>query len=177
MSIPQGGGLPMSMSNRRIITRSILAVFLCLTVLSAVAAGADERFTDNGDGTVTDTRTGLMWAQTDNMGHINWHDAKLYCENIILSKYNDWRMPTIEELETLFDRSMDAHETICGRKVRSSPQIELSCGFVWSSEVLIIPGGYPISAWVYNFSRGYRFSSRMSQNRGYRALPVRSVGK
>ncbi|NOY87590.1 MAG: DUF1566 domain-containing protein [Deltaproteobacteria bacterium] len=91
----------MSMSNRRIITRSILAVFLCLTVLSAVAVGADERFTDNGDGTVTDTRTGLMWAQTDNMGHINWHDAKLYCENIILSgdcrvpEYESWRFRLI----------------------------------------------------------------------------------
>ena len=165
------------MSSKRILTRLILAVFLCLTVLSAVAVGADERFMDNGDGTVTDTRTGLMWAQTDNMGHINWHDAKLYCENIILSEHNDWRMPTIKELETLFDRSLDAYETICGRKVRAAPQIELSCGFVWSSEVLYIPGGYPISAWAYNFSRGYRYSARMSQYRGYRALPVRGVDK
>ena len=157
------------MSNKRILTRSILAVILCLTFLSAGAVGADDRFMDNGDGTVTDTRTGLMWAQTDNLGDITWHDAKLYSEYIILSEYNDWRMPTIEELETLFDDSLDGYKTICGHKVKITSQIELSCGFVWSSEVR------SISALAYNYSRGYRYSSRMSQNRGFRALPVRSV--
>ncbi len=167
LKLPKRG--VMSLSNKRILTRSILAVILCLTVLSAVAVGADDRFIDNGDGTVTDTRTGIMWAQTDNLGNITWHDAKLYCEYIILSEYNDWRMPTIEELETLFDDSLDDYKTICGHNIKSTPQIELSCGFVWSSEVR------SISALAYNFSRGYRYSSRMSQYRGFRALPVRKV--
>jgi len=165
------------MSSKRIIISSTLAVILCLTVLSAVALGADDRFIDNGDGTVTDTKTGLMWAQTDNMGHITWHDAKLYCEYVILSEHNDWRMPTIKELESLFDDSLDGRETICGHKVKSAPQVELSCGFVWSSEILDVAGGYAVSAKAYNYSKGYQFSSRMSQYRGYRALPVRSVGE
>ncbi len=165
------------MSSKGILTRSILAVFLCLAVLSAVAIGADDRFVDNGDGTVTDTRTGLMWAQTDNMGNITWHDAKLYCENIILSVHNDWRMPTIQELETLFEDSLDDYETICGHNVQSAPQVELSCGFVWSSEILPMAGGYSVSAMAYNYKKGYRYSARMSQYRGYRALPVRSVGE
>jgi hypothetical protein len=141
-----------------------------------VAHGAEKRFKDNGDGTVTDTKTGLMWAQTDNMGHINWHDAKLYSENIILSEHDNWRMPTIEELESLFNDSLDAYETICGHNVKAAPQIELSCGFVWSSEILSESGRYPISALVYNYSKGYQYSARMSQYRGYRALPVRSIG-
>ena len=157
------------MSDKRILTRSILALVLCLTVLSAGTVGADDRFMDNGDGTVTDTRTGLMWAQTDNLGDITWHDAKLYSEYIILSEYNDWRMPTIDELETLFDDSLDGYKTICGHNIKFPPQIQLSCGFVWSSEVR------SISALAYNYSRGYRYSSRMSQYRGFRALPVRSV--
>ena len=165
------------MSNRWMITRSILVVILCLAVLSPLAVGADDRFVDNGDGTVTDTKTGLMWAQTDSLGHIAWKDAKLYCENIILSTYNDWRMPTIEELETLFDDSIDGYETICGHKVKASPQIELSCGFVWSSEILSVPGGYLVSAYAYNYSKGYRYSARMTKDRGYRALPVRNVSK
>ena len=165
------------MSDKRIATRSILVVALFLVLSTVVAVGADGRFVDNGDGTVTDTRTGLMWAQTDNMGHISWKDAKLYCENIILSQYNNWRMPTIEELKTLFDGSLDGHETICGQNVKSTPQIELSCGFVWSSEILDVPGGYSVSAYVYNYAKGYRYSSRMSQYRGYRALPVRSAGE
>ena len=165
------------MSSNRILTRSILVVILCLTVLSAAAGGADDRFVDNGDGTVTDTTTGLMWAQADNMGHINWHDAKRYSDNIILNVYNNWRMPTIKELETLFDGSLDGYETICGHNVKSAHQIELSCGFVWSSEVRTMSGGYSISAMVYNYSKGYSYSARMSQYRGFRALPVRSVGE
>ena len=165
------------MSKRLVQIRFILAVILCVTILSPVTAGADDRFVDNGDGTVTDTKTDLMWAQTDNMGHINWHDARLYCENFILRGYDNWRMPTIEELQTLFDDSLKGYETICGQKVRSAPQVELSCGFVWSSEVRSESDRYPISALVYNYSKGYWFSARMSQYRGYRALPVRSLGK
>ena len=178
--VPRPEGYPegvRNVSSHRIITSSILTVVLCLTVFSAMALGADDRFMDNGDGTVTDAKTGLMWAQTDNMGHITWHDAKLYCENIILSEYNNWRMPTVEELKTLFDSSQDSYETICGHNIKSAPQIELSCGFVWSSEVLPFPGGYSVQAKAFNYSKGYQYSTRMSQYRGYRALPVRSVGE
>jgi len=167
----------MSMSWKQILSRSILAGILCLMVLSAVPVRASDRFVDNGDGTVTDTKTGLMWAQTDNMGNITWHDARLYCENLILSVHNNWRMPTAEELGTLFDDSLDSYETICGHNVKFAPQIELSCGFVWSSDVLSIPGGYSVAAYVFNYLKGYRYSARMSQYRGYRALPVRSVGE
>ena len=163
------------MPMKQTLKKRNLVLSLCLVFFSAVAAGADSRFVDNRDGTVTDTKTGLMWAQTDNMGHITWENAKLYCENIILSQHRNWRMPTIAELETLFDDSLVGYETICGQNVKSTPQIELSCGFVWSSEVLDVPGGYSVSAYVYNYAKGYRYSSRMSQYRGYRALPVRSV--
>jgi hypothetical protein len=71
----------------------VIAIFALLSPLCDFAS-AQERFIDNGDGTVTDTKTNLMWAHIDNMGNINWHDAKAYCEWIILSKYEDWRMPT-----------------------------------------------------------------------------------
>jgi len=163
------------MASRRTVTGSIMAVICCLVFLWAAEVGAENRFVDNGDGTVTDTSTGLMWAQTDSMGDITWEDAKRYCENIILSNYNNWRMPTIEELKTLFDKSLDSYETICGHKARTSSQIQLSCSNVWSSEILPVPGGYIVSAYVFNFSRGYQYSARMTQYRGFRALPVRSV--
>jgi hypothetical protein len=167
----------MGLSKNQNLAVLILVTVLCLMVLSPTALRADDRFIDNGDGTVTDTSTGLMWARTDNMGHITWHDARLYCENIILSEYTNWRMPTIEELATLFDGSAEGRTTICGHKVKSVPQIELSCGFVWSSEVRSDSGRYPVSAMAYNFSKGYPYSARMSQYRGYRALPVRSIGE
>lgn len=59
---------------------------------------------DNGDGTVTDTRTGLMWQQDDG-GQMNWLSAINYCENLDLAGYSDWRMPNRNELQSLVDYS------------------------------------------------------------------------
>lgn len=165
----------MSVPVRLFYSSVILVVFLLTAMGSVATRGADNRFVNNGDGTVTDTQTGLMWARTDNMGHINWHKARQYCENIVLNRYDNWRMPTIDELQTLYDASLPARETVCGHRVHSFPEIELSCGLVWSSEIRSDSGQYPVSAMVYNFSKGYQYSARMSQYRGYRALPVRNV--
>ncbi len=56
----------------------------------------------NGDRTVTDTKTGLMWQQ-ETGGYMNWKDALAYCENLNLSGYIDWRLPTIQELRSIVD--------------------------------------------------------------------------
>lgn len=65
-------------------------------------------FVDNGDGTVTDEITGLMWQKADG-GEMTWEDALTYCENLNLAGYSDWRLPTIKELASLclFDRYTD----------------------------------------------------------------------
>ncbi len=62
-----------------------------------------QRFIDHHDGTVTDTRTGLMWAASDNGADIQWWDAKLYCDAYRGGGYTDWRLPTPKELATLYD--------------------------------------------------------------------------
>ncbi len=57
-------------------------------------------YTDNGDGTVTDNVTGLMWQQ--DMGDKMSHDeAVLTVTDFDLGGYKDWRMPTIKELYSL----------------------------------------------------------------------------
>ena len=165
------------MSGNRISGLCLFLAVCCVIFLSVGSAIAENRLVDNGDGTVTDTKTGLMWAVTDNMGHINWHDAKLYCENTVLSRHRNWRMPTIEELKTLYDESLEGYESICGHHVKALTPVELSCGLVWSSEVRSDSGRYPVSAMVFNFAKGYPYSARMSQYRGYRALPVRTIGE
>ena len=77
-------------------------------VRGATEQSAD--YTDNGDSTVTDNITGLMWEQkTDDGGprdkdnKYTWKDALAYCENLILGGHTDWRMPTPKELERLVD--------------------------------------------------------------------------
>jgi len=63
------------------------------------------RFVDNGDGTVTDTSTGLMWQKTPNSGQTIWDTALLFCEEELngFAGYTDWRMPNRHELHTLVD--------------------------------------------------------------------------
>jgi hypothetical protein len=57
-------------------------------------------FTDNGDSTVMDNRTGLMWQQTE-PGKKTWDAALDYCNNLVLGSQVDWRLPNIKELESL----------------------------------------------------------------------------
>lgn len=58
-------------------------------------------YTDNGDGTVTDNVTGLVWQKQDNGQKLLWKDAVSYCENLVLGQYSDWRMPGLSELASL----------------------------------------------------------------------------
>lgn len=67
-------------------------------------------FVDNGNGTITDNATGLTWAQADNGAGINWGEALAYCEALTLGGADDWRLPSIKELQSIVDysRSPDA---------------------------------------------------------------------
>ncbi|MBT7059158.1 MAG: DUF1566 domain-containing protein [Lentisphaerae bacterium] len=59
-------------------------------------------FTDNGDGTVTDNVTGLMWQQADG-GEMTWEDAVAYAEALVLGGQSDWRLPFSHELFSILD--------------------------------------------------------------------------
>ncbi|MCP4696464.1 MAG: DUF1566 domain-containing protein, partial [Gammaproteobacteria bacterium] len=80
----------------------ILHGFIVLVLLAwhpqAQAAGP---FADNGDGTVTDPSTSLVWQQTDNGVYRTINEAGAYCANLTLGSYSDWRLPEIGELSTL----------------------------------------------------------------------------
>lgn len=57
-------------------------------------------YTDNGDGTVTDNVTGLMWLQ-DMGGKMTWDEALSYAENFELAGYTDRRLPNAKELQSI----------------------------------------------------------------------------
>ena len=63
-------------------------------------------FVDNGDGTVTDRATGLMWEQKGSKKEKSDYSAKKYLKSLNKKKfagYDDWRIPTIEELYSLLE--------------------------------------------------------------------------
>jgi hypothetical protein len=60
-------------------------------------------FADNGNGTVTDHATGLMWQQGDSVVTQNWEQALAYAEGLELAGYRDWRLPNAKELQSIVD--------------------------------------------------------------------------
>jgi hypothetical protein len=90
----------------------------------ALQAGAPRSFTDNGDGTITDNATGLMWEKKDDSGGIHDKDNTYTWESIRCEQHQDgtiydfvaalnegagfaghtdWRIPNRRELESLFN--------------------------------------------------------------------------
>jgi len=68
--------------------------------------GAPRSFSrDDDQQIVTDEITGLMWQDdSDSRSYEDtWENAMQYCQDLTLSNYDDWRLPDIDELETLQD--------------------------------------------------------------------------
>jgi len=74
------------------------------TILSS-----DGRYTDNGDGTITDKKMGLMWAKLDSYADLgkclDWDGSKSYVSGLLSGGYSDWRLPTIGELKGIYEQS------------------------------------------------------------------------
>lgn len=70
-------------------------------------------FSDNGDSTITDNATGLMWTKYDSQTGMGWEDALTWVQTKNNENYlghNDWRLPHTKELQSIVDytRSLDA---------------------------------------------------------------------
>ena len=111
-------------------------------------------FHNNGDSTVTDGSTGLMWQQTEG-GLMPWTNAISYCQDLNFAGYVDWRLPNVKELESINDN------------VKYNPEIDTyffpnaGSNPYWSSTpVAIPPGDVPgdniitANAWIVSFYDG-----------------------
>ena len=63
------------------------------------------KFSDNGDETVSDQTTGLVWQKADSAKGMNWQEALAYCEGLSLGGKDDWRLPDAKSLQSLVDYS------------------------------------------------------------------------
>jgi hypothetical protein len=116
------------------------------------------RFVDNNDGTVTDTKTGLVWKKDTAPGTFTWEKAVKYCGEM----GDGWRLPIIEELISIVDYS------------RLDPAIDpvfsnAQSSLYWSSTTY---AGSPDGAWYVGFGVGgvgYRSKSGRNSVRAVRA--------
>ena len=92
---------------RKYKQKRFIFLFATVVVLFLFGRGPSEaaydRFTDNGDGTVSDVATELVWQQIDSGGGIPWEAGCQLCETLELAGFDDWRMPRVDELRTLVD--------------------------------------------------------------------------
>ena len=152
-----------------------LVAGVCIVLQFSPGALGGQRFTDNGDGTVTDHRLGVMWAKSDNQRDIGWKQAEAFARNgfgrTVGNQYTNWRLPTLEELQSLFvvKPGYNGYGTDCGIRVRMVSQIKLSCILIWSSDMALG------SHMAYNFNIGNPFTVQSYDISGCRVLPVRNL--
>jgi hypothetical protein len=133
------------------------------------------RFTDNGDGTITDNLTGLIWLKNANCFGNNgmWFDVFSYSNSLANgscglsdgSSAGDWRLPNVRELHSLIDYGRDDPALSSGHPFTG---VQPKC--YWTST----PSFFTIfDAWVVRMNNGIVDSEAMDSQRCY-VWPVRS---
>ena len=111
------------------------------------------RFTNNGDGTVTDNLTGLMWAQNANLdGAKTWANALTYVTALNLAGHADWRLANVNELESL----INAQEASSATWLNTQGFTDVQAATYWSSTTY---GNNTLNAWVVHIGDGYVVAS------------------
>ena len=131
------------------------------------------------EGVYCDPDTNLVWTINDNGNGITWPDAEQYCKNHTLAGLSGWELPTIEELEKLYDshnstayQVPDSSTIDTGTSQHIRKPFRLTDNWVWSSTEQ-----GPGSAWSFNFDRGWRTQNPENGRYGSRALCLRRSGR
>ena len=138
--------------------------FLCASLWGAP-------FTDNGNGTVTDSATRLVWQKCSagqgttlgdcGTGSISWYtlsDALMFCEGLILGGRSDWRLPNINELMSIIDFTRD------NPSIDSSIFPNTIATMTWWSSTT--QAHNTSRMWIIQFNNGnLTFSSKEGQNK------------
>ncbi len=104
-----GGGVQtmpgLNIVDGRIKSYPVTKAFLVYLCRGNAGYGIND-FQDNGDGTVTDHATGMMWAQEDSGSGMLWSNALAYAQQMNAANYlgyGDWRLPSAKELQSIVD--------------------------------------------------------------------------
>ncbi len=150
-----------------------------------VQAGATLAYVDNGNGTITDANTGLMWAKKSDDGSIHDQDT-LYTwgssfigyvaalNGANFAGHNDWRMPNVKELQSIVNYGNNIPAVSLAFNSGCTPGctvLNCSCttnsNSYWSATTYVAGA----SAWTVNFKYGYIDAG--SKANGYYVRAVR----
>lgn len=113
-------------------------------------------------GVYLDPSTGLLWATQDNGRDIDWHRAATFCDDLVLAGYDDWALPSLEDLESLLRPMAKGAYNLPGK-------FQLTACCPWSSS-----SKDDKSAWNFNFQFSKPFSGAFSYTYDHRALCMRT---
>ncbi len=85
--------------------KALISIFFCAQLVFLIRPNflLASDFINNFNGTITDNETSLIWQQDPT--HDTWENALVYCENLYLGGWSDWRLPNIRELESIMDEN------------------------------------------------------------------------
>ena len=112
-------------------------------------------------GVYLDPDSGILWAAEDNGRDIDWYRASGYCERLELAGFEDWSLPSLEELESLLRPMAKGAYNMPGK-------FQLTACCPWSSTKKDDQ-----SAWNFNFQFSKPFSGSVSYTYDHRALCMR----
>ena len=99
-----------------------------------------------GGAAVRDNETGLVWEQSPSTAAFNWASAQIHCNALTVSNRIGWRLPTLQELASLVDRSQSFPALPAGH-----PFSNVQPTFYWSATTLATNSS---EAWDVTFDRG-----------------------
>jgi len=104
--------------------------------------------------TWTDPATGLMWTSNDSGSEVDQPQAAAYCSTLQYAGYSGWRLPTVEELQGIYDPSNSAKKKVVSNieyEVHVKDGLNLTTGWVWSDRQGEYPGRPYQTAWLLQF--------------------------
>ena len=159
---------------------SIISLVLVLLFSGRVEAvtnwSVDKRFKDNGDKTITDTKTGLMWMKEDSYLHsghwVNWFESIQFIKKVnkegFANQY-DWQLPTVKQLTTLYEMSK-TNSKVLGKGMNihiDSIFSKKGSASLWSIEE---NGNYNAFGVVFNTGKRFNKSKKSTFRKAVRAV-------
>ena len=149
-----------------------------------IQAGADLSYTDNGDGTITDNNTGLMWEKQSDDGTIHDKDntytwANAFAVHIAglnaaaFGGHTDWRLPNVKELQSIVNYQnfnpmvSPAFNTACAASSTVTSGSCTAASGYWTSSSYV---GLPAFAFDVFFNVGFVNANFKDDNHSVRAV-------